>query len=340
MQHVLLEQTAKEYTTSVFASFGKVLLQDSTTLRLSEGLSKLFPGNYSRGQTKAVARIQSIIDIKAMKFIDLVLGAYRENDQSASGSILAHIKKGDLVIRDLGYFASSTFDKIIETEAHFLSRLKYGVSLFDQQGDPIALKKLLQKGKQIDRWIVMGSKKQLSVRLVMVPLPKAQAAEKRRRAKQDRDKRLNHSKLYYQWLGYSVYITTVHKDVWPPKDVVKAYRVRWQIEIIFKSWKTGFHLQDMLREGSDNENRVRVSIYLMLLFICLFMKKIYVRYKYLIEKSTDKQISLIRLTAFVVNYMTELFSLSDALLKQLIIQQCCYEKRYDRENMAAIISKF
>jgi hypothetical protein len=336
LQQVLLEQTAKEYTAKMFVSFGKVLLHDSTTLRLPEALSKMFPGNYSMGKQKAVAKIQSIIDIKAMRFIDLVLGAFTENDQSASGSIVGQVKKGDLVIRDLGYFATSTFEKLIELEVHFLSRLRYRVSLFDKQGNPISVKKLLQGGKQVDRWVFMGTKKRLKVRLVMIPLPKEQAADKIRKAKQDRDKRLNHSKMYYQWLGYSVYVTTVGKDVWSGRDVRNAYGVRWQIEIIFKSWKTGFHLQDMLHEGCGNQHRVRVSIYLMLLFICLFMKKVYVRYKDEIEKRTDKQLSLIKLTVFVVSHMTEIFSIPTTWLKQLIAQQCCYEKRYDRVNMAML----
>ncbi|MBT1712483.1 IS4 family transposase, partial [Fulvivirgaceae bacterium PWU5] len=222
---------------------------------------------------KAVARIQSIMDIKSMKFINLILGAFTENDQSASGSILSHVKKGDLVIRDLGYFSTLLFTKLIAAEVYFLSRLQYGTSLYDKQGNPLSLKKILRGGKLKDAWVLVGAKHTFSVRLVMIPLSEKQASERRRRARLDRDKRMNHSKTYYKWLGYSAHITTVDKAVWTAKDVVKAYRVRWQIEIIFKSWKTCFHLQEMIQEGGQNEHRVKVSIYLMLLFICLFMKE-------------------------------------------------------------------
>lgn len=340
LQQVLLRQTAKNYTADLFGSFNKVLLQDSTNLRLPKVLSNLFPGNHSRGEQKAVARIQSIIDVKAMKFIDFVLGSFTQNDQSASGSILEHVKKGDLVIRDLGYFAMAIFKNLIQAQVYFLSRLKYGVSIYDRQGHPIAWKKLVGEGRQVDRWVFIGSEKQVEVRLIMIPLPAEQAAEKKRKAKQDRDQRVNHSKEYYQWLGYSIHITTVGKDIWTAKQVAKAYQVRWQIEIIFKSWKTGFHMQDMLHEGCGNEHRVKVSIYLMLLFMCLFINKIYVRYKNEIEKRTDKQISLIKLATFVANNMIEIFLMSNNHLRACIVRYSCYDKRCDRVNMTELYQNF
>jgi hypothetical protein len=333
LEEVLLQQSGKDFTSSLFKSFGKVLLQDSTTLRLPQVLSAMFPGNHSRGEQKAVARIQSILDIKAMRFIHFSLGAFTQNDQSASGSIVALIKKGDLVIRDLGYFAIASFEKLIKAQVHFLSRLRYGLIITDQKGRPVLLKDLLKQKRGVDRWVYIGSEKKVWVRLVMIPVPPEAAAEKIRKAKQDRDARLNHSKEYYHWLRFNVYITTVDKDVWTAQEVYKAYRVRWQIEIIFKSWKTGFNLQHILQEGCTNEHRVRVTIFLLLLFICLFMQKIYVRYKNVIENKTSKKISLLKLSIYVGNNIKEIIAIPDKLLKEIIMLHCCYDLRSDRINM-------
>lgn len=340
LQRILLQQNTNNFACKLFAAFGKVLLQDSTTLKLPQSLSAIFPGNHSRGEQKAIARIQSIIDIKAMKFIDFVLGSFTQNDQSASGSILQWAKKGDLVIRDMGYFAMDTFADLVKKEIHFLSRLKYGVKLYDLQGNEISLKVLLKANKVVDQWVFIGVEKKVWVRLVMLPVPAEQRAERIRKAKHDRDKRLNHSKQYYQWLGYGVYITTVENQVWTVKEVVKAYSVRWQIEIIFKSWKTGFHLQAMLHEGCTNEHRVRVSIFLMLLFICLFMQKIYIRYRNSIERKKKKSISLMKLSVFVCNNLKDIFFLPDKILKETIARHCCYDKRSDRINMTDLYQNF
>lgn len=340
LQHILMQQSAKEFTGKLFSAFKKVLLQDSTTLKLPQCLSAIFPGNHSRGEQKAIARIQSVIDLKGMKLIDFVLGSFTQNDQSASGSILQWAKKGDLVIRDMGYFAIGTFEKLIKKEIHFLSRLKYGVKLYNRQGHEIDLNKLLKGNKTVDQWVYLGIEKKVWVRLVLLPIPAEQRAERVRKAKQDRDKRLNHSQQYYQWLGYSVYITTVDKEVWTSKELDKAYSVRWQIEIIFKSWKTGFHFQQMLHEGCTNEYRVKVSIFLMLLFICLFMQKIYIRYKDSIETKTGKRISLLKLSVFACNNLNDIFLLPDKILKQTIAAHCCYDKRSDRINMTDLYQNF
>ena len=333
LEQALLQQSVKDFTSSLFEAFGKVLLQDSTTLRLPEILAAMFPGNHSRGVQKAVARIQSILDIKAMKFIDFSLGSFTQNDQSASGSIISLVKKGDLVIRDLGYFAIAAFEKLIKAKAHFVSRLRYGVTITDRHGRPILLKDLLKNKHGVDRWVYIGSEKKVLVRLVMIPVPPQKAAEKIRKAKQDRDARLNHSTEYYHWLRFNVYITTVDNDVWTAQQVYKAYRVRWQIEIIFKSWKSGFNLQHILHEGCTNEHRVRVTIFLMLLFICLFMKKIYVRYKTIVEKKGNKTISLLKLSLYVSNNLKEIIAMPDKLLKEIIMLHCCYDKRTDRTTM-------
>jgi hypothetical protein len=333
LKKALLQQSSKDFISDLFSYFRRVLLQDSTTLRLPQTLSAVFAGNRSRGEQKAVARIQSIVDIKAMKFIKFVLGAFTQNDQGASKSILPLAAKGDLVIRDLGYFSLAVFEKLIAGGVHFLSRLRYGVTITDLQGRPFSIKALLKQKNGVDRWVYIGNDKKVMVRLVMLPVPAAQAAEKVRKAKNDRDARLNHSKEYYRWLRYNVYITTVDKQVWAAKDVYKAYRVRWQIEIIFKSWKSGFHLQHILHEGCTNENRVRVTIFLMLLFICLFMQKVYLRYKKSIENNTCKRISPIKLSVYMSSAIKEVIAIPDKLLKEIILKHCCYDHRSDRINM-------
>lgn len=340
LKKALLKQSGKSFNAGLFESFKRVLLQDSTTLKLPQTLAAMFPGNHSRGEQKAVARIQNIFDIKAMKYLLFSLGTFTQNDQSASGDILSVATKGDLVMRDLGYFLIAVFEKLIRAEVHFVSRLKYGVTITDEYGKLIRLKDLLKQKGGVDRWVYIGKEKKIWIRLVIVPIPPQEAAEKIRKAKQDRDARLNHSNQYYQWLRLNVYITTVGKNIWTARQVYKAYSVRWQIEIIFKSWKSGFNLQHILHEGCTNEHRVRISIFLLLLFICLFMQKIYLRYKKVIAHTTGKTISLLKLSVYGFKNFKEIIAIPNKLLKALIELHCCYDKRSDRINMTDLYQQY
>lgn len=340
LQHAMNKQIDKVRDAGVFSCFKKVILQDSTTLSLPDKLAEYFPGNISRGVQKAVARIQCILEIKAMRFLYFTLGGYTQNDQSASRLVDEQINKNDLVIRDMGYFALSSLKTIADKEAYFLSPLRYDVNIYDEQGNYLQLKKLLHAKGCIDRWVQIGEKQRLTVRLVMIPLPAAKAAERKRKARKDRDKRLNHSKTYYQWLDYVVFITNVGHQLWTTQQVARAYKVRWQIEIIFKSWKSAFNLQYILQEQYRNEHRIITSILLMLLFICLFMQKIYLWYKTAVEKMNGKLVSLFKLARYVAANLYFFFETNRHTQLEQIARHCCYESRSDRTNMTDLIQSF
>jgi IS4 transposase len=240
----------------------------------------------------------------------------------------------------MGYFKLDSLKAIANRSAYFLSRLRYGVHIYDEQGNCLQLKKLMSKEGCIDQWVWIGKKQRLAVRLVMIPLPAAKAAERKRKAREDRDKRLNHSKIYYQWLDYVVFITNVDDQLWTTQQVAQAYKVRWQIEIIFKSWKSAFNLQWILKEQYRNEHRIITAILLMLLFICLFMQKIYLHYKATVEKMNDRIISLFKLSKYVAANLYFFFSTSRSKLLEQIARYCCYESRSDRTHMTDLIQIF
>ncbi|MBO9683755.1 MAG: transposase, partial [Flavisolibacter sp.] len=149
-----------------------------------------------------------------MQFLHFTLSGFTRNDQSASRDVEQYAGKKDLVIRDLGYFALSSLRSLSDKKAYFLSRLRYGVKIYDEQGNELPLKKLLRTKGCIDQWVWIGKNKRLKVRLVMITLPFNQAAERKRKARKDRDRRANHCALYYQWLNYACFITNVDEQLW------------------------------------------------------------------------------------------------------------------------------
>ena len=158
---------------------------------------------------------------------------FTANDQSKSKDILSIVQKGDLVIRDLGYFSLGCFEKMSKNIS-FVSRIKHGVKIFNiKTSEEIKLLKHLKKYKSFDQWVLIGREQRLKVRLVILPLSDEQANEKRYRAKCDRDQRMNHSEEYYELLGYCLFITTECKTKFTAKHIAKLYGLRWRIENIF-----------------------------------------------------------------------------------------------------------
>src|SRR5208283_2603813 len=183
-------------------------------------------------------KIQVIFDLISNTFIYFEITPYTANDQSKAEDILKIAEEGDLVIRDLGYFALESFTMMNVKTIKYVSRLRNGVKIYDSvTKKEIDLLAILRIKGAFDGKVLLGSKEKVEVRLVVQQLPEEQANLRRYKAKTNRDKRLNHSKEYYELLGYTCYITTVDEKDFSAAEVQKVYGLRWRIENIFKCWK-------------------------------------------------------------------------------------------------------
>ena len=239
MKQLLQKSFKQKYDTlidsALFQFFPNVYIQDATHFRLPRFLSSIFPGSYSKFGKSATAKIQAVFNIRRGVFSGFELASFRDNDQNDANKITKCLKENDLVIRDLGYFVLKVFSNIAKQRAFFLSRLRFGVIIFDKETlKPLDLQKLLKKKKGIvDIRVKLGKQEKLDCRLVAVPVPQDVANKRKRKAKKDRNKKANHSKEYLNLLGYTIYITNVSEDIWSIEQIEKAYRSRWYIEILF-----------------------------------------------------------------------------------------------------------
>lgn len=324
-----------EKLTGVLGKFGDVLIDDSTTVHLPDELAGEFPGNISRGKQKSLAKIHAQYNLTQNHFSFLHVHGFSSNDQSLSPHVLPFLKKGDLCLRDMGFSVLEVMAKFIAGEIYFISRKNYSTSIHEvETGIKIDLSKKLRRKKIFDQEVFIGEKKKLRVRLIAIPLPDAQTNERRRKAKADRDKRLNHSREYYELLGYAIYITNIASDSCTPAQIAQLYKLRWQIEIIFKSWKSCFSLEKLIHRQCKNAIRVSCIIYLMLLYIFLFHVVWWNHCERKIKNdSTKPQLSLLKIAAFFKQHFAELITInSEKLILRQIQTHCTYDKRKDREN--------
>jgi hypothetical protein len=329
--------------------FNRVFLQDSTNIKLADVLSGFYKGNMSKGIQKSLMKIQVVYELLSGTFESFKIGNFTDNDQGAARDIIKILKPGDLVIRDLGYFVLKAFSEIASAGAFYLTRYKFGCHIYCQTtANKLKLLNIL-KGNYVDIQILLGAKEKLPCRLVAIRLPENVAAERRRKAKEDRDKRINHSKEYMELLGWAIFITNVPQTIWTWDIIPKVYKIRWHIEIIFKGWKSHFKIDKFLPslplKSELNENdilRYKISvemlIYLGLVTIILVHNNFYFYFAQKAYKEKEIMISYIKVCKFIKNFKEAVFSSPDwSLFEEIIFYYSVYEKRRKRLNHIELI---
>jgi hypothetical protein len=310
-------------------AFKRILLHDSTCLSLPLKLIALFPaGTNQHHRPQAGLRLQATLDLLKNQWVAFRFHPQTVNDQKTAPDILEIVQKGDLLIRDLGYLVLEVLQQIQQKGAYFLSRWRYGLKVFAAPtGEPIALlAQLQQSGPVWDAEVWLGREK-LPARLIAVRLPEAVANERRRRARRHHDRCTNHSPEYYQLLGWNILITNVPQSLLAAASLVELYSLRWRIEIVFKAWKSHFHLSQLTDVALP---QLQILLLGKLLWICWFS----VHWTQLAAQGI--QVSLLKLAQWWSQFALALFQPPQKLPPQTLWDQlsyyCCYDKRRDRRN--------
>jgi len=330
------------FDTGVFKTFGNVFVQDSTNISLPQHLADAYPG--SKNQTNKInagMKIQATFNLANERLTNFSLSPFTRTDQSASKDILNLVKTGDLVIRDLGYFVLSVFEAFIQKGVFFLSRYRNDVTIYcPKSGNKLNLLNLLKKNSSLDIDILLGCNQRLPVRLVALSVPEHIANERRRKAKNNRDRRCNPSKESLQLLGWEIFVTNVGCTIWDPLTIWKIYAIRWRIEIIFKAWKSHLSLDKIPQRV--NQNELEVYIYAHLLNITFFHVFFDQLNHYMIKKH-NRHVSMLKIAPLFDQIVNSIVLSSGSfnveqetqLLEKAILKHCCYEKRKKRTNYSS-----
>ena len=225
----------------ILKQFTKLFLVDSTFKQLPKSMAEEFPGSGGKA-SKASLKVQLVFEFLCGHMAQLVIEAGKTADQAFT-KYLGLVEAGALVIMDLGYFRLASLQDITQKSAYFIMRYHYLTSLWTPNGDRIDLPGWMQSHAKTlsDNPVLLGPahKQQIACRLISTPVPLAVAEERRRKAissARSRGKTLSDAYLYF--LGWSFFVTNVPDSMLSPQQVLTFYRLRWQIELVFKLWKS------------------------------------------------------------------------------------------------------
>lgn len=247
----------------VFSQFNNVYIEDCSECALNEELQDDFKGSSGNASTASV-KIDLIYELKRKNIFSVELTDKRLPDQKLAKKHLDITQKGDLWIRDLGFFDATLFKTIDTIGAFFLSRLLASALVYLNKEDqrPIDLAKYLNEHYSnqsvIDLQVFVTGEK-LPCRLIAYRAPRELADKRRRDAKKEaraHGRIPTHARL--NRLDFTFFITNVPKEVWEPEIVGTIYTARWQIELIFKNWKSSLQIHYL--KGIDPD-RIRCLLY-------------------------------------------------------------------------------
>jgi len=94
----------------------------------------------------------------------------------------------------------------------------------------------------LEQAIFIGATAQIAARLIAVRMPEAVVNTRRSIARKNaKNKGDTPSQAHLSLLAWNLFIPNVPATIWPTATVPKVYPIRWQRELIFKSWKSSLH---------------------------------------------------------------------------------------------------
>ena len=308
------------------ALFNRILIQDSTIIKLPTKLFALFSGVSNADATVCNARIQGVYDLCSGQFISFSIDPYSKNDLVVARQIIA--QPGDLVLRDRGYFVLEAIEKLKISGVDTISRYKHMTTLYDPDTkEELNLLQMLALHRTVDRMVLVGKNKNLRLRLLAAPIAEELANIRRMKARKLAKYTLPEELL--QLMSWSIFLVTIESPALTVVQVMRLYRLRWRIENIFKTWKS-FFCFDQIHHVS--EKQLLVLLTARLIMISLSFTGAYVPLCVNIFQRAGKQISLMKFMRYVQKHVTLLPQMLDPQewtpdLLNALAYYCSYDKR-------------
>jgi hypothetical protein len=317
LKEVLREQFAKLYSGELLPSFFRIRIKDSTKFLIPPNLEEKYKscGGDVHSRSHAGVSIQYEYDLNSGEITDLNITSGDRNDRADAGESADNMEKDDLILRDLGYFSTPVMKECIAREAFFLSRLDCSTHVYDDFNQQISFKEIYNSMKnsgiaEKEIFVYVGKQTKVPVRLILQLVPE-EVYEKRIREKTKKSKGQGRGELTEETkirCRFNLFITNAEESRLTAGQVFPLYRLRWQIELQFKIWKSVFKI-DLYRKMK--EHRYFTLLYVKLLLIIINLQITY-SLQHVLVQSDPKKMKILSLNKAMKTLKTlfdEIFSM-------------------------------
>ena len=264
MQHLI---ASDDVALPILQRFTGVRVQDSTTIVLPDTLAEQWQGcgGSSTEHTASALKCGVQLDLLTGALCGLDLADGRASDQRLPIQHTA-LPKGCLRLADLGFYDLGVLGKLSADGVYWLSKLESSALIADETQTATPLLAFVRSLGEVAQWqgqVWVGRSAQLGARLLVLRVPQEVADQRRRRLRKvARDKGVSPSAAALALADWTILLTNIPPELLTLCEAVVLAKVRWQIELLFKLWKSQGQL-DTWRTGKVA--RILCEIYAKLL---------------------------------------------------------------------------
>ncbi|MES5957328.1 IS4 family transposase [Bacillus fungorum] len=290
-------------TKSLSSRFTRIRILDSTSFQLPSSYAEMYKG-FGGGGSEAGVKIQLEYELLSGEFLGMTADHATSNDAKYGQERTKTLQAGDLVLRDLGYHDIGDLERISLCDAYYISRIRWNTQVYQkgEDGNWIllhieSLTKNLKEGETLELpEVYIGLKYKHRTRLILYRLKQNEWA-----------KRLEHHKKMKKKMPKSaskvnLLVTNASSEKLPATEVYAFYSLRWQVEILFKTWKSIFRIHVSKRMKLE---RFQCHLYGQLLRLCLVASVTYQMRRLLWEKQR-KEMSELKCAYMVQIYLKKI----------------------------------
>ncbi|MBM3235300.1 IS4 family transposase [Candidatus Poribacteria bacterium] len=236
----------------ILQRFNSVYLQDSSIVVLPDELADIYQGcgGSREKNTQSSVKLQVRWNMNTGGLDGPYLQAGKVNDR---GSIIQEkpLPFGALRIADLGYFSLKHLASLNTQGVYWLSLIFSQCIVIDQNEKTWDLVELLSAYCQdkLDLEIFLGLKEHMPCRLIAIRVPEEVAKERKRRIRADATRRgKTPPKRRLELANWTIVVTSVPSQLLSWNEAFVLLTIRWQIELLFKLWKSHGYLDDWRSE--------------------------------------------------------------------------------------------
>jgi len=207
-----------------FGEFRHIILQDGSSFAIHDGLREVFPGRFKVVKPAAV-ELHTTMDLLCDAPTIVVLTPDTTNEQAFLPEPAA--LRASLLLADRGYLDLHYMRRVQDAGGFFLIRAKAGLN-------PQVIEAFREDGKRL------RSLRNKPLQTIYTKLPKRQRVELGVQWQVD-----GHPldlRLIISWhprtKSFCYFLTNLPPTRYPLEVICRAYKWRWQVELLFKEWKS------------------------------------------------------------------------------------------------------